>query len=220
MAKQAIEITVAAVLSLLLSPLFLIAALGIHFSSSGPVLYRSKRVGRNGEIFVMHKFRTMHVDHGAHSSVITGSRDPRVFWFGALLRKLKIDELPQLFDVLRGKMSLVGPRPEDPRIVELHYTDEYRKTLSVRPGLASPGSIFNYTHGEELLAGDDPEASYVERLLPLKMALELVYLQRASLWYDLRVVLRTLYVIAAITLGKRQFREPPEAVIARQQGKL
>ncbi len=219
MAKRAFDMLASAVLLIALSPLLLVAALGVALSSRGPVLYRAQRVGRGGAPFTMHKFRTMHVTSpGARGSVITGARDPRVFAVGRLLRTTKVDELPQLWDVLRGAMTLVGPRPEDPAIVERHYTVDYRATLAVRPGLASPGSIFNYTHGDALLSGEDPETAYVERLLPLKMAIERAYLARASFGYDLAVIARTGAVIAAVAAGRRQFPLPPELEWARQAG--
>jgi len=148
--------------------------------------------------------------------VITGAHDSRVFLAGRILRALKIDELPQLFDVLIGKMSIVGPRPEDPKIVELYYSSFGRRTLEVAPGLASPGSIYNYTHGHLYLDDHDPEQSYVRKLLPTKLALELVYVRRASLWYDITVILKTAVAILLIGLGKRQFAEPPEIIEARE----
>src|SRR5438034_1665462 len=117
----------------------------------------------------MFKLRTMHLRRRSDSSRITGPRDPRVFPFGAWLRAVKVDELPQLWNVLRGEMSLVGPRPEDPAIVTRLYTALGLETLAVRPGLASPGSIYSSTHGAALLVGTDPEAAYAERLLPVKL---------------------------------------------------
>ena len=220
MAKRAFDLFAALLLLILAAPVLALAALGIRLTSPGPIFYRARRVGRGGEPFTMLKFRTMHVDQGQGASVITSADDPRVFAFGRLLRKTKLDELPQLLHVLSGEMSMVGPRPEDPKIVAEHYTDAYRETLRVRPGLASPGSIYNYTHGDALLAGADTESAYVERLLPPKMALERVYVRDASLLYDLRVVLRTAAVILAIALGKREFDEPPEMAAARAAGWL
>ena len=113
-------------------------------------------------------------------------------------------------------MSLVGPRPEDPRIVAEHFTPLHFETLVVRPGLASPGSIYNYTHGERLLTGADPERDYVEQLLPFKLALEVVYVRRVSLRYDVAIIRRALATIAAVLLGRRRFPDPPEAPEARQ----
>ena len=198
----------------LAAPLLAAAAVGIRLSSPGPVLYRARRVGRNGAAFTMYKLRTMHVREGP-GSAITGRNDPRVFPFGAWLRRTKIDEIPQLFNVVRGDMSLVGPRPEDPAIVLRHYAPVHRETLAVRPGLASPGSIYNYTHGERLLSSGQPERDYVDRLLPLKLALDVVYVRRASLGYDLTIVGRALWAIASTALGRRRFPDPPELAAAR-----
>jgi lipopolysaccharide/colanic/teichoic acid biosynthesis glycosyltransferase len=220
MVKRAFDLVLGLLLLACSAPLLLLAALGVRLSSPGPVVFRATRVGRGGARFVMHKFRTMHAARDGAASVITASRDPRVFAFGAFLRKTKLDELPQLFDVLRGHMSLVGPRPEDPRIVERHYNEEYRETLRVLPGLASPGSIYNYTHASSELAGGDPEALYVTRVLPIKMALERVYVQRASFWYDLRILARTAWIILAIACGRAHFADPPEMALAEREGWL
>ncbi|MGH7494862.1 MAG: sugar transferase [bacterium] len=209
MIKRLVEKFLAAVAVILLSPIFLLAALGIRLSSAGPVFYCAQRMGRNQRIFTMYKFRTMHVQTRPQSA-ITATYDPRVYPFGALLRKLKIDELPQLLNILKGEMSFVGPRPEDPAIVRKHYSPLQLETLQVLPGLASPGSIYNYTHIEAQLDTAHAERSYLEKQLKLKLALELVYVREASLFYDARIVLRTLLVILAIALGKRRFGDPPE----------
>src|SRR5256884_6039922 len=170
MAKRLLDIVLAALGLALVAPVLALAALGIRLASRGPVLYRARRMGRAGAPFTMYKLRTMHQRRPAPASRITGQDDPRVFPLGAWLRRTKIDELPQLFNVVRGDMSLVGPRPEDPAIVVRHYAPVHRETLAVRPGLASPGSIYNYTHGERLLLSGQPERDYVDRLLPLKLA--------------------------------------------------
>src|SRR6266508_1285114 len=183
MVKRLFDIVVSAVALVVLAPVFLLAAAAVRLSSRGPIFYRARRAGRGGEPFTMHKFRTMRVSRGGNAAAITGPLDPRVFPVGALLRRLKLDELPQLFDVLRGKMSLVGPRPEDPRIVRDHYRPQDHETLRVLPGLASPGSIYNYTHGEAILARGDAEQVYAEKLLPVKLALETVYVGEASFLY-------------------------------------
>lgn len=210
MVKRLFDVVTAAVALITLAPLFCVAAIGIRLTSRGPILFRVRRTGRRSVLFTMYKFRTMQVDHGSFRSAITGHDDPRVFAFGSLLRRLKIDELPQLFNVLRGDMSIVGPRPEDPRIVEQHYRPEYLGTLDVRPGLASPGSIYNYTHGEQALNGPDPEKAYVDQLLPMKLALDSIYVREASLVYDLRIIFRTVWTILTSALGKRRFADPPE----------
>ena len=214
MAKRLFDVVVAALGLLAAAPVLLVAAVGIRLSSPGPILYRARLVGRDGRLFTMYKLRTMHVDDGSRS-VITAQRDPRVFTFGRPLRRLKIDELPQLLNVLRGEMSVVGPRPQHPDIVRRYYAPEHWETLRVRPGLASPGSLYDSTHGEPLVGSVDPERTYVERLLPTVLALDLVYVRRASLRYDATVVGRALMVIAASLVGRRTFPDPPEMADAR-----
>lgn len=223
MVKRLFDVALAGAALLLSAPLLVAAGLGIRLASPGPILYRARRVGLRGREFTMFKLRTMHVAASSGGSVITAQHDRRVFRVGGWLRKSKIDELPQLINILRGDMSIVGPRPEDPAIVERHYTEAYRKTLMVRPGLASPGSIFNYTHGERMLSADQPERDYVERLLPVKMAIEMVYVRRAGVWYDVGIIARTVWVIAASLLGRREFADPPElreATLASAPGGL
>lgn len=210
MARRLCDGLLATVALLVLSPVLLLAALGIKLTSRGPVLYRARRAGRHNRPFTMYKFRTMHVAQATRGSAITAHGDPRVFAFGAWLRRLKIDELPQLLNILKGEMMLVGPRPEDPRIVAEHYAPAHYETLAVPPGLASPGSIYNYTHGERLLGTGNAEADYVARLLPIKLALDLVYVRERSLLYDARIVLRTVSTIVRIALGQRTFADPPE----------
>jgi lipopolysaccharide/colanic/teichoic acid biosynthesis glycosyltransferase len=209
MVRRLSDILLAGAALLGLAPLFLLAGAGIRLSSPGPVFYRARRAGLNGRPFTMLKFRTMHVG-GAGDSRITSSRDARVFRVGHWLRATKIDELPQLISVVKGDMSIVGPRPEDLHIVEAHYTPAQRVTLSVNPGLASPGSLYNYTHGELFLDAPDPERAYAERLLPIKLALDTVYVRRRSMVYDLRLIARTIWIIIARTSGRRRFADPVE----------
>jgi lipopolysaccharide/colanic/teichoic acid biosynthesis glycosyltransferase len=215
-ARRLLDLVLAAVALVVTAPLLAAAAIGIRLSSRGPVVYRAERVGKNRRPFIMYKLRTMHLRRRSDTSRITGADDPRVFPFGAWLRALKIDELPQLWNVLRGEMALVGPRPEDPAIVTQQYSALGLETLAVRPGLASPGSIYSSTHGAELLRGSDPEAAYAARLLPLKLALDVVYVRRASVWYDARIVGRTLWVIVATLAGRRRFADPAEMAEARR----
>ena len=215
MVKRIFDVIVSGFAMIVLSPVVVLAYFGVRLTSSGPAIYLALRVGRGGDVFTMHKFRTMHVGSGS-GSVITGANDSRVFFVGRILRALKIDELPQLYDVLMGKMSIIGPRPEDPRIVAQYYSPLSRETLSVAPGLSSPGSIYYYTHSHLHLDDNDPERSYVEKLLPIKLALDLVYVRRASLWYDVTIILKTVGTILLIGLGKRQFSEPPELAEARK----
>ncbi|MEM6325501.1 MAG: sugar transferase [Bacteroidota bacterium] len=213
--KRAFDLLASSAALLVLSPVLLIAASGIKASSPGPVLYRAHRMGRGGVPFTMYKLRTMHVAQPG-ASAITAHGDPRVFRLGKLLRTLKLDELPQLINVLRGEMSVVGPRPEAVGIVEQHFGPLDRKMLEARPGLASPGSIYNYTHGEKLIGVEDPEGDYLQHLMPIKNALDVVYAQRASFWYDLRIIARTCGVIASVAVGRDAFPNPPEMEHARR----
>ena len=214
--RRLVDALLAGLALVVTAPLLALAAVGIRRASPGPVLYRAERVGRGGRPFIMYKLRTMHTRRRSDASRITGAQDPRVFPLGAWLRALKLDELPQLINVVKGEMAIVGPRPEDPAIVARHYTALGRETLTVRPGLASPGSIYSSTHGDALLHGNDPEAAYVQRLLPVKLALDAFYVRHASLAYDVRIVGRTLWVIGATLAGRRRFADPPELPEARR----
>ncbi len=213
--KRLFDVAVSAVALALLSPVLLVVALLIPAASPGPAIYRARRVGLGGRTFTMYKFRTMHVNAGG-SSVTTGD-DPRVFPLGRWLRRLKVDELPQLVNVLKGDMSIVGPRPEDPEVVADHYTELQRGTLAVRPGLTSPGSIFFYASGEDTLTGPEAEAEYLRRIMPTKLAVDLVYVREASLAYDLEVIARTAGVILAKAAGRSTFPEPREVRRAREE---
>lgn len=175
-----------------LSPLLAGAAVAIKLSSRGPVVYRADRIGLSGRPFTMFKLRTMH--HGSgEGPAITGGGDDRVSALGRGLRRLKLDELPQLVNVVRGDMAIIGPRPEAASIVAEHYTPAMRRTLEVLPGLSSPASLQYYAHERSL--PDDPHAAeqlYVSSLLPRKLALELVYVDNRSLSYDAQLAVRTV----------------------------
>jgi lipopolysaccharide/colanic/teichoic acid biosynthesis glycosyltransferase len=158
----------------------------------------------------------MRENQGSFCSPITAKNDPRVFAFGSWLRHLKIDELPQLFNILRGEMSIVGPRPEDPQIVNKYYAQDHFETLRILPGLASPGSLYNYTHSEQILVRGGQEKHYIEQLLPVKLALDVIYVREASFMYDLRIILRTIWIILSTAFGKRHYPDPPEMKKARQ----
>ncbi|MCA9063508.1 MAG: sugar transferase [Planctomycetaceae bacterium] len=201
MIRRLFDIVASATALFILWPLMAAAAVGVKLSSPGPAFYRAQRVGQNGRLFTMYKLRTMHCRQTAGSS-ITAADDPRVFRLGRLLRAIKIDELPQLWNILIGDMAVVGPRPEAPDIVDRYYTDEYRETLSVRPGLTSPGSLIYYLSGEDQLTGPDAEQHYIDVLLPAKMTAERDYLRRQSVVSDLEVVLRTAWVLAGKIVGR------------------
>ncbi len=194
---------------ILLSPLLAFAALGIKLTSRGPVLYHARRVGLHGDEFTMYKFRTMKMAK-EQGSPVTHSHDDRIFPFGSFLRSTKIDELPQLWNIVIGQMCIVGPRPEDPGIVREHYTDWQKEVLSVTPGLTSPGSLYDYTHGRFLVSGDASEDIYLSEVMPRLLALEIVYLRSRSVLTDLGMIGRTLAVILAISTGKRHFKLPRE----------
>lgn len=217
MVKRLFDVAVTAVALVASLPILAIAALGIRLSSRGPVLYRATRAGRRGKLFTMYKLRTMEVRAPVvEDSVITASDDKRVFPFGALLRRSKIDELPQLFNVLRGDMTFVGPRPEDPKVVAQHYTPEQWETLDVPPGLTSPGALYSTTHGERWLSQAAAERDYYEHLMPLKLALDRVYVRHSSVFYDLGVIARTAMVVTGRAFGRRHFPDPPEMDEARR----
>jgi lipopolysaccharide/colanic/teichoic acid biosynthesis glycosyltransferase len=211
MIKRLLDRFIAAVALAAAGPIMIAVAMGLRIASPGPVLYRALRSGRGGVPFTMYKFRTMRpADEGDPGSRVTADRDPRVFPFGALLRATKIDELPQLLNVLRGDMAIVGPRPEDPTIVGTYYAPAHMETLDVLPGLSSPGSIYYYIAGESSIRAHDAEARYLRDILPLKLALDTVYVRRSSVAYDLRIMARTVAAIAWKLLGRRKFPDPPE----------
>jgi lipopolysaccharide/colanic/teichoic acid biosynthesis glycosyltransferase len=193
LSKRLFDVICSALGLLLLSPLLLLAALWVKLDSPGPALFRQTRVGRYGVPFTIHKFRTMRVEPGA---AITVGADPRITRSGHFLRQTKLDELPQLWDVLRGAMSLVGPRPELPRYVELYPADLRERVLAVRPGITDPASLA-FSHEAELLAAAaDPEREYREVVMPAKLKLSADYAARASLATDLRLILATLARVA------------------------
>lgn len=178
---------------LMLAPLFLVVALAIRLDSRGPVFFRQTRVGRRGRHFRIHKFRTMRVD--AVGPAVSTTEDPRVTRFGRFLRSSKIDELPQLIDVLHGEMSLVGPRPEVPQYVDLWPPHLRPLILSIRPGLTDPASIALRHEGQYLSNTPDPEATYVESLLPKKAGIYADYVLHRSQLGDLAIILKTFIAI-------------------------
>ncbi|MBW8846938.1 MAG: sugar transferase [Burkholderiales bacterium] len=189
MAKRLFDVICSALGLGLLAPLLLLIAAWIKLDSPGPALFRQTRVGRLGVPFTIHKFRTMRVEDGP---AITVGADPRITRSGRMLRASKLDELPQLWDVLRGVMSLVGPRPELPRYVELYPASMRERVLSVRPGVTDPASLAFSREAELLAAASDPEREYREVILPAKLQLSADYALHASLATDLELILRTL----------------------------
>ncbi len=176
---------------LFLSPLFLIVALWIVIDDPGPVFYRQQRVGKDGKDFGLLKFRSMRIGADQMSLITIGDRDPRVTRAGYYLRKLKIDELPQLWNVLVGDMSLVGPRPEVRRYVDL-YTPEQRQVLSVRPGITDYASIEYIDENRLLAASKDPDRTYIEQIMPAKIALNMRYINHRTIGEYMRIILLTI----------------------------
>jgi len=172
-----------------LSPLIAVIAAAIKLDSPGPVMYRATRSGRDDAPFTMYKFRTMQERRAAHGPKITTHADRRVTRVGRLLRPSRLDELPQLWNVLIGDMSLVGPRPEDPHYVEL-YDAEDRLVLAARPGITSLAALL-YRDEERLLVGEEWERVYVEQVMPAKLAIDRAYVERQSLWLDLKILAAT-----------------------------
>ena len=194
MLKRAFDVASSAVGLVVLSPVFLVVAALIKAKDRGPVFFRQERVGRHGRPFRIHKFRTMRVANAG--ALITSADDARITPVGAFLRRTKLDELPQLIDVLRGDMSFVGPRPEVPRYVALWGDAARAEILSVRPGISDPAAIAFRNEQDELAAADDPERHYVEVILPQKVAMYLDYVRTRSFVGDLRVIFGTLAEIA------------------------
>ena len=187
--KRAFDLILSIAFLLITLPVLLLIALAIKVDSSGPVLYRGKRVGLNGEEFEILKFRTMVNRPSLVGPAITGGKDPRITQAGRFLRNYKLDEIPQLLNVIRGEMSLVGPRPEDPKYVA-YYTAEQRKALSVLPGVASSAAV-QFRHEEAILAdvpADQLDQVYLQEVLPKKLALDLEYVENKSLLLDIKVL--------------------------------
>lgn len=181
---------------LLLSPFFLFIAIAIKLNSPGPVFYKQERVGKNGRLFKLFKFRTMNVGADKQTAITVGKCDPRITGVGATLRKFKLDELPQLINVIRGDMSLVGPRPELKKFVDL-YNERQRQVLSVRPGITDYASL-EFRNENELLEGKaDPVNYYIAEILPAKLDLSLRYLSHQSVWVDLKIIIRTIWAVVS-----------------------
>jgi len=190
MLKRGFDILAALLALAVLSPLLLIIALLVALGSPGGAFFRQVRVGKGGREFRLLKFRTMRPGSEAQGQITVGGRDPRITRIGYFLRKTKLDELPQLLNIMRGDMSIVGPRPEVPRYVAM-YSPEQRQVLSVRPGLTSLASIAYIDENEVLGRASDPERAYVEEVMPAKLALDLRYVHEQGLGMDLRIIMRT-----------------------------
>lgn len=177
------------------APILLVVAIIIKITSPGPVLFRQERVGRRGRSFRIMKFRSMVVNAEKLGGQITPTSDPRITRIGRLLRKTKLDELPQLFNVLTGEMSFVGPRPEVQRYVDL-YNDEQKKVLELQPGVTDPASLRYRDEGAILAQAKDPDSYYIAVVMPDKIRLNMEYAAKANLFTDIGVILQTVGVLA------------------------
>ena len=187
---RGLDIAASALGLLVLSPVFAGISLAIKLHDGGPVFYRGLRVGKDGQEFRLYKFRTMVMNADRMGSGITTNGDSRITPIGRFLRKTKLDELPQLINVLASDMSLVGPRPEDPRYVAL-YTPEQRRILDMRPGITSAASL-TYRNEEQMLSGPDWETVYIDEVMPSKLTIDLSYMAQRSLFSDVKLILRTV----------------------------
>lgn len=196
--RRVFDVSASAVGLLVLSPVLLAAALLVKLSSPGPILFRQVRVGLKGKPFEILKFRTMRTDAERVGGQLTVGDDPRITPIGKFLRKWKLDEFPQLINVVKGEMALVGPRPEVPRYVEL-YSPAQRRVLGVRPGITDPASVAFRSESELMGNHPDPERFYVEEIMPEKLRLNIEYLARRTLLTDLGVIFGTLRAVSKST---------------------
>jgi len=211
-----IELILALMMLITLSPLLIIVSIIIKISSPGPVLFKPKRIGYKGEVFTLYKFRSMHVNSG-DIRVTTLKNDNRVYPFGKFIRNTKIDELPQLINILRGDMAFIGPRPEDKKVYEEYFIGRYTEIYDVKPGLSSPASLYDFTYGEMYEDSED----YVENFLYKKLELELYYSKNKNIVYDAKIFFKTIYIIVLKIFGANQFKPPKEMKhIGEYHGKI
>lgn len=198
MGKRLLDIVCTLPGILMLIPIMLLISVCIKFDSPGPVIFQQVRVGRRGRPFNVLKFRTMKVNGENNGPSITTSRDARITRVGEFLRKYKLDEIPQLFNVIRGDMSLVGPRPEVSKFVERYPVGMKEKILSVRPGITDNASIEFRNENQLLADSSDPERCYVEEILPTKLALYDQYIDNHTIFGDLVIIFRTISAVMKI----------------------
>lgn len=213
MAKRIFDIVLSLLGLIVLFPFFVVVALLIKLDSRGPVFYKQVRIGKDGEAFEMFKFRTMVEARHWNGPSLSAQNDPRVTTFGAILRRFKINEFPQVINVLRGDMSFVGPRPEVPEFVQL-YTEEQAKVLSVRPGIVGPAQIFMRNEEEEYPKGVDWRQYYIENIMAQKLAIDLAYIANRSFWKDAGYVLWGALITITGALNRRDFFENSEQIAA------
>jgi lipopolysaccharide/colanic/teichoic acid biosynthesis glycosyltransferase len=210
MLKRIFDICLSIIGLVILAPLFAIVAVLIKKEDGGPVFYRGIRVGKDGKPFKIFKFRTMIPDAEKLGIYSTADDDPRITRIGRILRKYKIDELPQLINVLKGEMSFVGPRPEVPAYVE-KFTEEEKKILSVRPGITDWASLWDVDEGAILAGSPDPDKAYEELIRPTKIRLQLKYVREHSFFTDIKIIILTLLSI----ILRRQIWKPEQEDIQK-----
>lgn len=203
--KRCFDLLFAVLFLIVFSPIYLLTIIIIKIVSPGLAIYKAMRVGKDGNLFKCYKFRSMRVDSGK-VRLTTLENDDRIFPFGKFIRKTKIDEMPQVVNILKGEMSVVGPRPEDQENAEKVYVGEFKHIMDVKPGLTSTASLYDYTHGELF----EDEEQYEKIFMPKKLKLELYYVNHKSVWYDLWLILKTAWLIILKTCGKTNFKEPKE----------
>lgn len=192
--KRMVDIIISFLGILIVFPVLLIISLFIKLESSGPIIFTQIRIGREAKEFKIYKFRTMVVNAEKLGRQITVGKDSRVTKVGRVLRKTKLDELPQLFNVLKGDMSLVGPRPEVPKYTKL-YNEEQKRVFTVRPGITDYASIKYRNENEVLAKSKEPEKTYIEEVMVDKLNLNLKYVEQRSFWLDIKIIFITLYKI-------------------------
>ena len=194
MVKRAFDVFVSGTGLIILFPVFVVLAIIIKIDSIGSIFYVQERVGKCGKLFMLFKFRTMSIGADKSTAITVGNRDSRITSFGYYLRKFKLDELPQLLNVFIGDMSLVGPRPELKKFVDI-YTAEQRAIITVKPGITDYASI-EYRNENELLEGkSDPVEFYIREIMPVKLELNSKYIKEQSFWLDLKIIFETLFSI-------------------------
>ncbi|MEK7397562.1 MAG: sugar transferase [Candidatus Poribacteria bacterium] len=192
MSKRLFDIISSLIALILLSPLFLFLSVLIKLSSPGPIFYKGKRVAKGGEIFLMHKFRSMVANADKLGTDLTKHEDQRITKIGKFLRSTKLDELPNLMDVLNGDMSIVGPRPESPSYTQ-YYNDRQKKALDVRPGITGSGQLENRREDLKFKDQADPDAYYINVLMPKKLEIDLFYVENRTFLMDIKIILKTLF---------------------------
>jgi lipopolysaccharide/colanic/teichoic acid biosynthesis glycosyltransferase len=209
LAKRFFDFSLSLIALLIALPFILVIAILIKLSSAGPVLYAGTRIGQFGRPFRFLKFRTMVVDADKIGGPSTADDDPRIIRAGKFLRKYKLDELPQLLNVLKGDMSLVGPRPEVAQYVDM-FSEQERAILTVRPGITDWATLWNTDEGAALAGSPDPEKTYAQQIRPVKIRLQLEYIRKHSFWVDLKILFQTLFSIV--------FRLNPAAIKVLERG--